>query len=239
MSPQQIKQAEEDAKSDAKYLALLLLLALANKDSISASRVKWNESTGKFLVDNKVVSVVTLRLYLSRIETKLGRRLLKLTDDLAAKKITLGAWQREFERTITISQILAGALAVGGIAAAVKNTMVLDRIDEQISFADGLTTEIRTNKAGSMSKIRARVKSYLQAAHITFENVQQDFITTTGIYDECKRVLRAKESCSCCVLWAEKGFVPVEDQPPIGRFDFPCCWIFDKCYLVYRKAPSE
>lgn len=218
-------QAEKDANDDAKFLVLLLLLGSA--------RVIWNSSVGRFYVDGRAVSIKSVRMYLARIETKLGRRLQKLTNELAAGRITLEQWHAAFEKTIRTSHVLSAALALGSIAAAVRNVSVNKTIAEQLAFADAFADEIRRNRAGSVARIKARAVSYVAASFLTFEAVQLAMVITIGYFVECRRILRANESCKCCIYWTR--WTPVNEMPPIGSLtQAGCCGRYDRCYLEYR-----
>lgn len=238
MTPEQIKQAEKDAAEDAKFIGLLLLTAMASKSARALNQLEWRPETGKFYIKGRSVSVESIRKYLLSIETKLGRKLSKLVDQLEKKEITLASFQREFERTITSSHILAGALAVGGIASAVASVAVQNRIAGEVKFADDFIKEIRKGRAGSFARIKSRTKSYMQSATITFSQVEQQVRGAIGIQTECKRVLRNAEHCVPCLRLAKKGFIPIEDMPPIGTLEEPKypngCGRFCRCYLIYR-----
>jgi hypothetical protein len=263
MTPQQIQQLKDDAEADAKYLALLLLLALENHAGPVAARVRWNAKTAQFLVDNRVVSFQTLRTYLARIENKLGRRLLKISTDLAEGRITIDEWRADFERTVRTSHVLAGALAVGGITRAIRNVVVLSRINEELSFADkfvrevrsrkivsavqqqasiGVKEVVRSGKTISVARVRSRANSYLRAIHITFEEAKHELIMGLGVHNEARRYMRAVENCKPCVHWAGLGWVPIEIMPTIGSFskEIHGCDIYCRCFIVYRtRAGGE
>lgn len=143
MTPREIKQAEHDAKQDAEKMALLLLLLFKRKKGFDGRKVEFDRSTAKFRIDGRAVSVATIRSYLTKIEDTYSRRLVTITNELADGKITFSEWQREFERSIRSSHILAAALILGSIEAAAGHRGVQERIDEQLSFADKFLDEMR------------------------------------------------------------------------------------------------
>lgn len=226
MNSGQIKQLQDQAEKDAAELRLLLLTSLA---------ATWDAPTGKWNVNGRTVSIDSIRLYLLRIESKMGRRIVNLIDALEQEKITLAAWQREFDRSIASSHILAAALAIGSIVGAIANPDVIDRIESEQTFADEFVTEIRKKKAGSFAAIKSRAKSYYRAATVTYSQTEQKVRDLIGIQTECIRVLRAVEDCPCCIFWANKGYILIAEQPPIGTLTGKkCCGIYDRCYLIYR-----
>jgi hypothetical protein len=216
----QLEQQEREAEKDAKELLLLLLLGGA---------VVFRSDVGRFYVNGKSVSITTIRKYLQRIERNLGRRLTKLTDDLEAQKITLAKWQREFERSITSAHILAGALAVGGINAAVRNDEIQARIASELKYADNFGDEVKDKKV-SPARMKSRAKSYLIAATITYGILELQVRKLMGGYTECRRIRRASESCPGCVAYAYR-WMPIGMIPPIGSLQ---CGGRCRCYLEYR-----
>ena len=127
MTDPQIEQAEKDAREDAEWLLLMVLLS---------STVTFNAEVGRFYVDGRSVSINQIRSYLNRIERRVGKRVINLTDDLSKGKLTIDEWKRGFDRNITSIHVLTGSLALGSIASAVRNTDVQARIDSELRYAD-------------------------------------------------------------------------------------------------------
>lgn len=215
-----LEQQEREAEKDAKELLLLLLLGGA---------VVFRADVGRFYVNGKSVSITTIRKYLQRIERNLGRRLTKLTNDLEAKKITLAKWQRGFERSIISAHILAGALAVGGIASAVRNDEIQARIASELKYADNFGDEVKDKKL-SAARMKARAKSYLIAATITYGILELEVRKLMGGFTEARRIRRASESCPGCVAYAYR-WMPIGEMPAIGSLT---CRSRCRCYLEYR-----
>lgn len=82
----------------------------------------------------------------------------------------------------------------------------------------------------SFASIKARAKSYLRAATITYNVVEQKVRDLIGGYTECRRIRRASESCSACIDWSYR-WMPIQDMPPIGTLQ---CGGRCRCYLEYR-----
>jgi hypothetical protein len=218
MTDTQIEQAEKDARSDAEAFLLILLLS---------SAVTFKAEVGRFYVDGKSVSITTIREYVRRIETRIGKRLTKLTDQLDKGIIEPREWQREFERSITSAHILTAALALGSIKAAVSNAEVQVRIDSELDYARRFGKDLDKS---STAQIKARAKSYLLAAAVTYGVLEREVRRLLTGFTECRRVRRASESCSGCVSYAYR-WMPIEDMPAIGSLD---CGSRCRCYLEYR-----
>src|SRR5436190_4088479 len=155
------QRAERDANDDAKEIGLALLLAFSKRSG--AKNVSFQ--AGRFIVNGKAISIRSIIKYLDKITDRHAKRLAWKTRQLETGEITLSEWKREFDRTITTGNILKAAFALGGIAAAIRHTTVIQTIDEQLSFADRFAEEIRAGAAGTFGKILARAKLYNQSPH--------------------------------------------------------------------------
>jgi hypothetical protein len=235
MTEAEIKRAEREAETDAEWLGLLLLLAFRKKRAADVTEVRFDAATGRFYLNGRAVSVRSIRAYLTRIEDRMARRLVQTTTRLEKGEITLAEWKREFDRTVTSTHILAGALALGGISVAARNGFTLERIAEQLVYADRFAEDVRKGRAGSLAKMRSRAKQYARAAHITFSNAEQLARQALGVQREAMRIRRAAESCRPCIKFSNK-WMPIEAMPPIGSFpkEIGGCAHYCRCYLVYR-----
>lgn len=222
MTDAQIEQAEKDAKEDAEWLLLLLLLGSA--------RFSFDAGKGRFYVDGKSVSITTVRNYLARIERKIGRRIATLTDQLEKGTVTAAQWRKEFERNVRSSHILTAALALGSIGAAVRNADVQGRIASELGYADGFAKDVKRGKAGSIAQIKARGKSYLLAAIVTYGILEQKARELIGVQTECRRIRRASESCPGCIAYSYR-WMPIAECPPIGSLQ---CSSRCRCFIEYR-----
>lgn len=237
MTDAEKQRAEEDAERDAEVLALSLLLAFRRRDSGAVQRVIFDSARGVFVVDGKAVTLRSVYRTLDRIRDKMSQKLARLTAQLDSQQITLAEWKRAFDRSITSTHILFGAFALGGIATAVRNATVISRIDQQLSYGDAFSEEIRAGKAGTLSKIASRAKSYLHSPHLLFTDLQLELISASGFYSEARNILRPAEHCGTaggvigCPELTRLGWMPVEEMVPIGRRR---CGQWCKCFLMFR-----
>lgn len=227
------QRAERDANDDAKEIGLALLLAFSKRSG--AKNVSFQ--AGRFIVNGKAISIRSIIKYLDKITDRHAKRLTWKTRQLESGEITLSEWKREFDRTITTGHILKAAFALGGIAAAIRHTSVVQTIDEQLAFADRFTEEIRTGAAGAFSRILARAKLYNQSPHILFTDLQLQGVKATGFRTEARNLLRPAEHCSTqngvigCPELTQLGWMPVGEMTPIGDRR---CGRWCLCYLEFR-----
>lgn len=136
MTEKEVEDAEKDAREDAKQLSLMILLA-------NSSLVQFESDTGRFRYDGRVVTVAQIRAYLQRIEKRMASRAAAMIDRVEAGRMSVGEFRRGFERIVRSSHILAGALALGSIAASVRNSDVQERIVSELQYADGLIADVQ------------------------------------------------------------------------------------------------
>jgi hypothetical protein len=227
MTWQEEQQREQDAREEALLIGGLLAVLLGLK--AGTKRILWDAQRQRFTVEGRAVSVTTIRKLLSTIETSVGARLLTFTDNLESGRWTADQWQRETAKTIGSAHVLAGALAVGSIAAAARDRDVQARIISEERYADNFGDEVRAKKAGSFAQIKARAKSYLLPAIITYSVIEQ-IVRTVGGYTEAMRVRRASESCSGCIAYSYR-WIPIAEMPRIGSLT---CGGRCRCFLKYR-----
>jgi hypothetical protein len=231
------KRAEEKADKDAKELALLLLLALRRRSGTAF--VTWDPHNGRFIYRGRTVATTTIRKFLLRIQDRLATRIITLTNRLESGAITVDEWQAEFEDTISSAHILSAAFALGGIALASNNPFVQRQITEQWAFARDFTKDIKRKRDPlSFARIKARAKSYVQAAHITYANVELGMVKLTGVMTQARNVLTLAEHCEGrkedvigCIDVTNRGWVDIEEIVPIGQ---RLCERHCKCFLEYR-----
>jgi hypothetical protein len=228
---QEIREAELDAERDAAAIALaVLLLMIARWRKRNSPRAEFRADLGRFYIDGSSVSVRTVRDYLQRIERRFGNRLAEMVKDLDAGKITIERFESSFMQTVRSAHILAGALAVGGIAAAVRNTDVRERIASELEYAENFVSAIAGATAGTLKMRIARARSYMRAATVTYGVTELKARGAVGRQTECRRIRRASESCQGCTELAGR-WMPIAEMPPIGSQQ---CRGRCRCYLEFR-----
>lgn len=237
MTEAEITRIQDRAERDAKELSLLLLIALKRKTGTGF--VQWDASTGRFIYRGQFVTAATVRKFLLRIQDRMAARIAALTTRLEKGEITIDDWQAQFEDTIASSHVLAAAFAVGGIATAVRAPFVQSQITEQWGFARAFVRDVeRKRQPLTFARIKSRAKSYIQAAHITFANVELELVKLTGVKTMARNVLRPAEHCEGrvgnvigCIDVTSLGWIPVEEITPVGQ---RLCSIYCRCFLEYQ-----
>lgn len=218
MTETEQERAAREAREDARKMSLALLALYRDQSGFQGHTITYDSAIARFRIDGKPVSPASIRAQLAKIQDKFSRRLLLLTTQLENNQISFAQWQREFERSISSAQILAGALVLGSIAAATANRTIQRYIAEQWRFSDGFANDLRsravlprvgflpergetvgaetvTFRGLSSAKIHARAKSYTHAIHLTYTNVELEVQSFLGVNTEAKRVLTFAEHC--------------------------------------------
>lgn len=227
MTDAEILQNELSAQEEALLIGGLLAVLLGLKQGTKP--VRWDADRKRFTVEGRTVSITTIRRLLTRIENGIGARLASYAENLEQGRWTADQWQRETTKTITSAHVLAGALAVGTIAASARDRDVQARIISEQRYADEFGKDVRNDKAGSTARIRSRAKSYLLAAIVTYSVLEQMVRGISG-YKEAMRVRRASESCPGCIAYSYR-WMPIADMPRIGSLT---CGGRCRCFLKYR-----
>ncbi len=234
-----------ETREDIERLSVLLLLYLeGQRRKAGTPTVRFDAVKGRFYVNDRSISIDQIRRYLKRIEDKQARHIGNLLDALEKGEITFTEWDDEFKRSIWSTHLIAAALALGSIEAARSNVPTIRRIREELLYGNAFGKEIQRavkakngsrmrKKVSSWRAIKARAKSYYRQAATTYSNIEQTVREVVGVQTECRRILRAAESCKDCLHYAKLGWIPIAQQPPVGASTLICknhC----RCYLIYR-----
>lgn len=216
------KRAEALVKSVGGALAAILGLRATDKP------IKWNPKTGKFMIGRQAISVDTIRRELHRFEVFVGVRMSKTADLLFNGTIDLAEWQAEMKQIVGASHIATAAVAAGSIADAADDIVVQKQVVKEQKFVERFAKEIRTKKLKKPT-VKARAKSYLLAAAVTFAVVEHALFKTLG-YTQARRIRTARESCRECRAVSGE-WMDIDEMPAIGSLT---CGSRCRCYLIYR-----
>lgn len=216
------RRAEDLAKGVGGILAALLGLRPTEKP------ITWNAQRGRFVIDGRFISMQTIRRELHRFENAVAIRMANLAKLLSNGTIDLPEWRERMKTLVGSSHVIMAAVAVGSIAAGARNPEVQNRIESERKYANGFAEDVEKKKL-STPTIKARAKSYLIAAAITFAVVEMAVHSKLG-YQEARRITTAAESCEDCKAYAYE-WMDIGEMPEIGSLK---CGNRCRCYLEYR-----
>lgn len=239
-----IKDASKQAASYGGVIALLLVIKSGN-----ASTVQWDATNARFIINGEEVPIERIRAALSRVEDKLAATILKYNQNLYDGTWDLKTWRTEMEKLTTNHHILFAALALGGIAAAVRDATVKRRYKRDAEFIKGYSRSLKNvpqrehlsprsqkNVPTLVYAVR-RGRSYIRSINVTYQLLNHKAHIIAG-YTKARRVLTPAEHCRSrkgvqgCLEAAAWGWVDIRKIPPIGTL---VCRQFCKCYIIYRR----
>lgn len=186
---------------------------------------QYRDAKGRFISASKVHHEINKTVY------KLENDLRSISRNLNQGKINLAEWQIQTAAKLKTAHLTAAAIGKGGR----KQMTTSDwgkagaAIREQYKFLNNFAREIERGKL-SPNQIVFRSVSYAKAIRETFYKQEIELKKKAG-YLYCRRILHAAESCVECESWASKGWVPIDEQPPIGGL---ICRNFCRCELEYN-----
>jgi hypothetical protein len=150
-------------------------------------------------------------------------------------RISLGEWQSRMETWIKMSQIVAGALQVGGYD--MMTAADWQRVENAIYFQLDHLRQFSNQIAGGLpldGNICRRMKMYLDSARGTYHAMEEGVMANRG-FDLYLNVLSDAEHCGGCIEETAKGWIPVGTGTPIGARD---CMSGCKCHWEYMNSET-
>lgn len=183
---------------------------------------RYRDKKGRF------VSPEQIRKQIEKVVDVVGRKNRSLTERLNKKQIDLSTWKKEMRQNLKNLHTLSGAVGRGGRKQMSKSDWgkVGAEVRKQYKFLDNFERDI---KAGRVSPQMAEYRATLYGRSARSVHSKMEMVANEGRM--CRRILHASESCAECRSWAGKGFVAVEDQPPIGGL---ICRSNCRCGIEYK-----
>lgn len=233
---QLIEQAKKTAGSFGGLLSLLL--------AVKRGATKNIEFRGAaFYVEGDRVTPALIQKELGRVELKIAATIFSYNEKLFKKEWTIVEWREAMEKLVEDSHILFAALAMGGIATAVKDVDVKRRIERDKKAVKRFSRALRYKQVPTLQLAHNRGRSYLRSFYVTFQLLNHAINIFSGKL-EAKNILSPAEHCRTpktqensdkpeegCYEIAVKGWLPIKQMPPIGT---RVCGQFCKCHLIYR-----
>ena len=186
---------------------------------------QYRDAKGRFVSDSQVQTQVT------KLVNSTEQNFKSFAKDLNSGNINLAEFQIRFADELKTAHSLAASIGIGGRNQMNPSDWALvgSSIKEQYQFLNEFARDIE-NKRLSPNQLEFRAGLYSKAIHSTFHKFAKRLKGSVG-KTMSRRVLHARESCPDCAEWANKGFVPIEEQPAIGAL---ACKVFCLCSLEYQ-----
>jgi hypothetical protein len=193
--------------------------------------VIYDKKTKRFR-DNKgrFISPKVIRNEIDKVVQVTAGRLEKIATDLTLGKIDIKTFQTRTRDVLKSSYTLSGSVAKGGWRQMTKGDWgkVGAQAKREYGYLNKFAEAIKSGKL-SDKQIIARARSYASSVRAVYE--QSSFDNRKEAGGLCRRVLNAKESCSECRAAASRGFIEVDEMPPVGSL---LCKSFCRCRIEFK-----
>lgn len=182
--------------------------------------VTWSAADARFLVNGEPVDPERIKLELERLEDKTARKILSYNKKLTDGEWTLVEWRTAMKELMEDDHVLFAALAVGGIALALRESTTRRRIQRDHKALQRFSTAIRQGKVPSTEvpvpsmqgvslqpevrptsrrvpnapMIHRRSRTYLHSIKVTYHLLSHRAHILAG-YTEARRQLSPAEHC--------------------------------------------
>lgn len=192
----------------------------------------FDKSLGLYKDGNLTLSREEVRAEIERIVRYVKRQSGFLSRALMRQEISLVDWQIGMRDLIKSAHVLSGAIGYGGFEqmTAARWGAIGGRLRVEYGYLNNFAREIEQGRVILESRLVNRAGLYAASIRQQYFAGEKAVASASG-NTECRRILHALESCSGCVFWASRDFVPIDTQPPIGSLK---CGQYCRCTLEYR-----
>lgn len=189
--------------------------------------IRWNKKAKRYQDERgRFVSKRKIRHEIDKMVQQTGKRLENLSKKLIGGEITVAEWQASSRRVLKAGYTVAASVAKGGwkqmsqsdwgkVGAATK---------KQYAYLNRFASQLE-----NLSDKHILWRSKLYASSVRTVYHQSELDASSG---PVKRVLNAMESCSECVAWAGKGYIPASEMAEIGSL---LCGSNCRCGFVFKN----
>jgi len=183
-------------------------------------------ATGRFVARD------TIRRGLDDLIQDSQGRVSEASDLLRSGQIELAEWQMIMREEIKRTQLGAQALLRGGWKQMTEAdyAVVAERIRAQYEFLHHFTVRLRDGTVRTDGNFMNRARLYPASARVGYHEDEQGLVLESG-YTRELNVLHPAEHCFECVECANRGWVPIGANPPIGSRK---CLGNDRCTMRFR-----
>jgi len=175
-------------------------------------RVTYHSTAREFRnASGKVISRDRITAARDLIVKDTERKLIAITEQFQAGKISLVDWQIGFKNIIKPAHTLASGIAMGGKESMTVQTWGRVGQKIRIQYERLNMFALQIERGGKINM--GRVKQYARAVRSTFINAARLRMPEGTL---ARWVRHAKESCDDCIALAGRGVAPIEDFPQVG-----------------------
>jgi hypothetical protein len=192
----------------------------------------FDRATGRYRDGDRLLTREEVRAEMEKITRHVERQSRILANRLINKRISLVEWQISMRELVKASHVLGGALGYGGFAqmTSARWGTIGAELRRQYRYLNRFARHIEQGRVILESQIANRAQLYAKSIRTVYYLGETAVAKLSGI-GESRRILHALESCTQCLAWSRRGFVPIDDQPPVGKL---ICGQYCRCTFEYR-----
>ncbi len=199
---------------------------------------RWNENAGRFIGSNgRFVPEATIRSGVDALVDRVSQRLQVAARGVADGSVSAQAFRDVLFQGIKDVHIGAGLAAYGGQSAMNQERygFLGSEVKKQYEYARGFLQDIVSGKQPLDGRLAARAAMYAESGRTTYEHVRMREAERRG-RSQVRNVLHAKESCDQCKSITGRGWIPIDEMPPVGS---RTCLSRCRCSLEYRGKQEQ
>lgn len=212
-------------------------VAFKTRFSYSPQSLRYRDNaTGRFVSTGKVKRAV------DTVIRKSSNEMRSLAQDLADRKITLGAWQERFAaemKNLHVSNAMAGA---GGM----RNMTQQDygRVGQRLRFEYQrleLLAQALKRREFTEGELMNRVEMYVASGNTSYAGARGDAAVNAGFNEERNVLGNREKHCETgkgrvgCLNLTRQGWVNIRTLTPVGQRR---CISRCGCYIRYRRRST-
>lgn len=173
-----------------------------------------------------------IRAEIDRLRAHFIRQSRSIARQLFNGEISIADFQIALRDLLKESTIISSSIGYGGLEQMTPERWgtVGAYLRKQYAFLNEFGRQIEQGKVIVEAQFTRRAQLYADSLRAIYFRGEVETAKLAG-YRQSRRILNALESCRQCREWAQKGFVELELQPPIGSL---ICGQFCRCELEYR-----
>jgi hypothetical protein len=198
---------------------------------------RFDDIVGRFRGrSGRFIASSTIRGYLDRALDGHGKAISALTEQLRARAITLGQWERAMRTELKHIHLYSATLAKGGRFQLSQADFgrIGRELRDQYDFLRTFADAIASGKQPVDGRLVARAKLYAQSGRSTYHLTERAEMERRG-WDLEENVLAASEHCAGCLAETARGKVSIGSLVPIGQ---RTCRTNDRCRIRYSNSAT-
>ncbi len=206
---------------------LALVLVWWQRNAIRRDREMLERSQGRPLP----------RSALDRTITRGAKDVSAQANALRSGDIALSDWQLSMADMVIMMQLASGIMAAGGLDRLNDDDreIIEDNRETQLGYLLAFALAIQSGEQKMDGRLARRSMMYAFAGRGVYHDVERERVRVSGFTEE-RRIRTARDSCTDCVDFENRGWQPIGSLPRIGE---SICLVNCLCFFEYRRIVDD